>query len=174
MTERPRHPEEPLAFYAETGLRFACQRCSACCRYSPGFVLLSAHDLSDLREAVTVPWDEFKKRYLRALKIGPFIRVSLTEKSNYDCVFWEDGGCRVYEHRPFQCRSFPFWTYLVSSPAAWAEYKSNCPGIDSGPVHAPEEINAWLEARVADQLIELETENLESLTENDLLDRTDP
>ncbi|HQO67077.1 MAG TPA: YkgJ family cysteine cluster protein, partial [Spirochaetales bacterium] len=27
------------------GLRFECARCSACCRYEPGYVFLSADDL---------------------------------------------------------------------------------------------------------------------------------
>ena len=47
---------------------------------------------------------EFGRRYLR--RVGG--SLSLTEKPNHDCIFWDD-GCTVYPVRPTQCRTFPFW-----------------------------------------------------------------
>jgi Fe-S-cluster containining protein len=173
MTEQPRFTEESSAFYAGTGLRFGCRRCSACCRFTPGFVLLSPIDLVDLMAAVAVSWEEFKRRFLRPLRIGPFIRLSLREKANYDCIFWENDGCRVYDHRPLQCRSFPFWSHILSSRSAWNEQKKNCPGMDRGPLHDPREISAWLQARLNDRLVELSDDDLAGLTEDAALGRGD-
>ena len=62
-------------------------------------------------------------------------RVSLREKANLDCMFWENGGCSVYEARPLQCRSFPFWSALVSSEE-WDLHAQQCPGIGKGSLHS--------------------------------------
>ncbi len=106
--------------------------------------------------ATGAPFREFFTLYLRIVSIGFFSRLSLREKSNYDCIFWENGGCRVYEHRPLQCRSYPFWSAIVSSRKNWEEQKLSCPGIDTGPRHAPPEIDRWLGLRLEERLIEVE------------------
>ncbi len=170
MTPRP---EGSQAFYVDTGLRFACRRCSACCRVQPGFVFLSHNDLSELLAELGVPWDEFKGRYLRSVNIGKFIHLSLREKDNFDCVFWESGNCRVYEKRPLQCRSFPFWSHLLVSRETWQEHGKQCPGIDEGPVHDAREIATWLNARLSNHLIELDDADLASLREDDIRLRPD-
>jgi Fe-S-cluster containining protein len=165
--------ETSEAFYTATGLQFECKRCSACCRFQPGFVFLSRSDLIRLLPAADMTWDEFKTRCLRSVKVGNFIRLSLREKENHDCIFWENGGCTVYKARPLQCRSFPFWSHLLESEETWREYKENCPGIDCGTVHSPREITGWLQARLYDRLVELEDDNLESMREEQILCRTD-
>ncbi|MDA0802418.1 MAG: hypothetical protein O2819_01485 [Planctomycetota bacterium] len=35
-----------------------------------------------------------------------------------------------------QCRTWPFWTENLASPAAWklAKAKTPCPGMDGGPI----------------------------------------
>ena len=42
--EPHRREEMSEPFYAE-GLRFSCERCSACCRGEPGYVFLTKEDL---------------------------------------------------------------------------------------------------------------------------------
>ena len=91
-------------FYSE-GLRFECVRCSNCCRHEPGYVFLSENDLERLASGMGVTRNEFVSKFCRTVAIGNFSHVSLTEKENYDCIFWEDGGCTVYGHRPLQCRT---------------------------------------------------------------------
>lgn len=70
-------------------------------------------------------------------------RLSLKEKANLDCVFWND-GCSVYGTRPLQCRAFPFWDSIVCSQAAWERMAKECPGMDSGELHSGEEIESFL------------------------------
>jgi uncharacterized protein len=138
----------------ENGLRFECTRCSRCCRHTPGYVFLSEKDVARFTRALRVSRDEFLRTYCRRVSLGIANRISLKEMPNYDCVFWKDGGCSVYEARPLQCRAYPFWSSNVASPEAWAEQARQCPGINHGPVHDKAEIEAWLKKRLADGFIE--------------------
>jgi Fe-S-cluster containining protein len=151
------------AFFEKTGLRFQCRRCSGCCRFAPGYVFLSHEDVAALFKATGLAFPELFNAFLRIVPIGRFSRLSLKEKTNYDCIFWENGGCRIYDDRPMQCRSFPFWSSILSSPETWAEQKKTCPGIDDGPLHSPEEISAWLARRVTERLIEVDSDDLAEL-----------
>jgi Fe-S-cluster containining protein len=140
-------------FYC-SGLRFECTRCSRCCRHTPGYVFLSSADLGRLAAAVALPRREFLRRFCRDVDLGLARRVSLKEKSNLDCILWENGGCSVYEARPLQCRSFPFWSACVASEEEWLSQAKNCPGMGRGAFHSREEIEAWLSMRASEGFLE--------------------
>ena len=74
---------------------------------------------------------EFREKYCRVTDFGIVSRLSLTEKPNNDCIMWKEGGCSVYEARPLQCRSFPFWSSNVEDKAAWESAAVDCPGINN-------------------------------------------
>ena len=131
-------------FFA-TGLRFGCRRCSRCCRHEPGYVFLTREDLQRLAEGLRLPAGEVLAGYCRLVRVGAFRRVSLQELPNYDCILWGEEGCRVYEHRPLQCRSFPFWPANLGEAGDWERLKSACPGVGGGRLHPAEEIRGWLE-----------------------------
>jgi Fe-S-cluster containining protein len=76
-------------FY-RSGLRFQCTRCSRCCRHTPGYVFLSEDDLRKLSAALGVTQREFLGTYCRSVAFGTVKRISLKEKPNLDCIFWED------------------------------------------------------------------------------------
>ena len=101
--------------FARGGLRFECTRCSRCCRHTPGYVFLSSADVTRLAKSQKLGEKDFLAQYCRTVDCGLARRFSLEEKANLDCIFWENGGCSVYEARPLQCRSFPFWSALVTS-----------------------------------------------------------
>jgi Fe-S-cluster containining protein len=140
-------------FY-DKGLRFECTRCSRCCRHTPGYVFLSAKDVQRLAKHLRIDGDEFLRTYWRRVSLGVANRISLKEKPNYDCIFWKDGGCSVYEARPLQCRAYPFWSANVASLEAWEEQGKQCPGIGRGPLYERAEIDSWLEKRRADGFLE--------------------
>lgn len=140
-------------FYAE-GLRFACTRCSRCCRHTPGYVFLSSRDLDALGSALSLPRGEIIARYCREVAFGIAQRISLKEKPNLDCVFWDEGGCSVYEARPLQCRSFPFWNSALSSRAEWEQTTAQCPGIGQGPLRSRAEIERWVQRRLREGFTE--------------------
>jgi Fe-S-cluster containining protein len=90
--------------------------------------------------AATLGLDEaaFRQRYTRRLRDGD---ISLIEKDNYDCIFYDrKRGCVVYAHRPRQCRTWPFWRSSVHSPETWAEEAKSCPGLNLGSLHSAEEV----------------------------------
>ena len=136
-------------FYGD-GLKFSCTRCSRCCRHTPGYVFLSTRDLERISRALGAEPEEVQSRYCRTVNLGGFTRVSLQEKPNLDCIFWDDDGCTVYASRPLQCRSFPFWSSNVSSRESWDEQATTCPGIGRGRLYRKVAIERWLARRLAD------------------------
>lgn len=131
-------------FYA-SGLRFSCTRCSRCCRLAPGYVFLTREDLTGLTQATGLPAREFLARYCREVDFNGLRRVSLKEKPNYDCILWSESGCTVYDRRPYQCRSYPFWAANLDSRDSWEALRSSCPGVGQGRLHTWQEIEAWLQ-----------------------------
>jgi len=127
-----------------SGLRFSCTRCSRCCRFAPGYVFLTEADLKRLERGTGMSRSELLKNYCRRVNVNGIMRLSLKEKANFDCIFWEADGCSIYRHRPLQCRSFPFWASHLSSPAAWEALKKTCPGVGRGRIHSRREIVRWL------------------------------
>ena len=133
-------------FYKD-GLEFECTRCSNCCRHEPGYVFLTKRDLSALAAATGMTTDEVVEKYCRRVNIGPIERLSLTEKPNYDCVFWEDTGCAVYHHRPVQCKTYPFWSTNLMSRESWDSEGESCPGINRGKRHSRRKIERLIKMR---------------------------
>jgi len=130
----------------EKGLRFECKRCGDCCRGEPGYVWVTEADIARIAKKLKIGTKNLKKKYIR--KVGN--SYSLIEMSNGDCVFYSN-GCAIYEVRPDQCRTFPFWPEYLSSPHAWAEAARRCPGVGSGTSFTEEEVDARLK-RIRDIL----------------------
>jgi len=130
-------------FY-HSGLKFECTRCSRCCRYTPGYVFLSEKDLKDIADHLHRSEEDIRSHYCRVVTLGMFKRLSLEEKPNLDCVFWEQDGCAIYPARPLQCRSFPFWAANLESQEAWKRAAASCPGIGRGRLHSGAAIEGWL------------------------------
>ena len=86
---------------------------------------------------------EFKQRYTRQIE-G---RTSLQEdNTTYDCVFLKGKQCTIYDNRPKQCRTFPWWPENLESCESWKEAASRCEGINhpEAPVIAFGEIQQQL------------------------------
>lgn len=124
------------------GLAFECNGCGRCCAGpDPGYVWISATEIAGAAERLGVTIREFRKRYTRRLGL----RVSLIEKGNADCIFLEeslDGRrmCAIYDVRPTQCRTWPFWRHNLTSSRAWAMAGQRCPGVNRGSLHPLEHI----------------------------------
>ena len=140
------------AFYA-SGLKFSCKRCSTCCRYDSGYVFLSEEDLKNLTIKLKMDNNGFIQTYCRWITgLYEPESLSLKEKSNKDCIFW-DSGCTVYEARPLQCRTFPFWESILSSPQNWEMAASGCPGINQGELHTGRAIGEYIQLRIDQPII---------------------
>jgi len=117
------------------GLQFECLKCGNCCTGAPGFVYLSEEDIASIAEFLEKDKRSFIREYTRVITIFGERRLSLCERSNYDCVFWSR-VCLIYDVRPYQCRSFPFWKRHLISKREWEKVSNRCPGIDRGQVHS--------------------------------------
>jgi hypothetical protein len=82
---------------------------------------------------------DFRRRYTHL--IGG--RTSLVERltdHGHDCVFLDRESvpgravCSVYEDRPLQCRTWPFWPENLATRRSWitAKRRTPCPGMDEG------------------------------------------
>ena len=123
------------------GLRFECTGCGDCCSGGPGYVWVTNEEIAALAEAVgESDLDRFERLYVR--KVG--IRKSLKEFPNYDCVFLdgETRKCTVYEARPRQCRTWPFWDSNLKKPEDWRHTCDICPGSGKGKLYQIAEIEA--------------------------------
>lgn len=117
------------------GLTFKCTGCGQCCTGSPGYVFVNDAEMQALADLLNLSLDDFTKRYVR--KVGD--RFSLKERPvshgkdlpiDYDCVFLEGKRCTVYNARPTQCRTFPWWQDNLSTPQEWQETAQRCEGIN--------------------------------------------
>ncbi|HSR50731.1 MAG TPA: YkgJ family cysteine cluster protein [Acidobacteriota bacterium] len=120
------------------GLCFECTRCGDCCGGEPGVVVVNAQEIAVLARRLGVEEDLFRRRYVRRLDGGA---LSLKEKDNYDCVFYQrDQGCSVYSDRPRQCRTWPFWGKIVATRRSWEWTARKCPGMNRGARRSRREI----------------------------------
>ena len=127
----------------QEGLKFSCTGCGDCCTGAPGYVWVNKAEIEAMAAAIGNRRGEVRKAYVR--KIG--IRKSLIEFSNGDCVFFDNESrtCQVYDARPRQCRTWPFWESNLTSPAAWNETAARCRGCNRGRVVPLKTILAQLE-----------------------------
>ena len=123
------------------GLRFECTQCGNCCTGPPGVVRFSIAEGAAMARALGLPEKEFRDRYVRSVGGKPSLCEQESEHG-FDCIFLDRTTrpgralCRVYQARPTQCQTWPFWPELLSSQRAWesARHNTPCPGINRGEV----------------------------------------
>ena len=120
------------------GLQFTCTGCGGCCTGEPGYVWVNQAEIADLAKAVGLDLAEFESKYVR--REGG--RRSLREEPGGDCVFYdrEKDGCGVYQYRPRQCRTWPFWASNLRDEHDWEQTCQECPGAGTGEHFSPDEI----------------------------------
>lgn len=133
--------ENKMWNWYKEGLHFQCAGCGGCCTGAPGYVWLTDEEEKQIADFLNISLEEFEKTYTRMV-YG--LRRSLKEipQSNYDCVFFnsETRQCSIYDVRPAQCRTWPFWDSLLKSKKDWDEASKTCPGCNQGPLIPFEEI----------------------------------
>lgn len=120
------------------GLRFECTQCGDCCTGEPGYVWVDQQEIEALARRMQMDVDVFERKFVRTVGV----RKSLVEYSDGDCIFLdpETRGCSVYEQRPVQCRTWPFWDSTLENRRAWKETCDVCPGSGRGKLYSFEEI----------------------------------
>jgi Fe-S-cluster containining protein len=100
---------------------------------------VTTDEIAGLAAAIGLDAETFGRRFVR--QVGD--RLSLVEAPSHACVFWDpSAGCTVYEARPAQCRTWPFWPRHLVAPEAWRRAADSCPGIGSGSLHTIDQVEA--------------------------------
>lgn len=139
----------------QVGFRFDCTQCGACCQREAGHLFLSALDLRRLAEHLSLSDEEFFLQYCEIVDVRLAQRVSLAAESDGRCVFLDGSRCSVYEQRPLQCRTFPFWSSNVVDAETWNRAGQDCPGINQGRVWPLHEIEQILECSEREPLLDV-------------------
>ncbi|MBC7457654.1 MAG: YkgJ family cysteine cluster protein [Bdellovibrionaceae bacterium] len=125
-------------FY-EKGLRFQCQGSGNCCTSHGefGFVFLTIDDRRRFARHLKLSTAAFTRKYCD-LKEGVWHLKE--DKKKPDCMFLADKRCSVYEARPTQCRTWPFWPEVMNAKSWGKEVASFCPGVGKGQLWSKTEI----------------------------------
>jgi uncharacterized protein len=135
---------EAILKFHEQGLRFECTGCGECCRArggKPSWVYVTIDERRRLARHLKLTTAVFTRRYCE--KTNGFFHL---RNPTHDCVFLDGARCGVYDARPGQCRTYPFWRENMS-PQAWKQNSRQCEGIGRGRLWSKAEI----ELRLADE-----------------------
>jgi Fe-S-cluster containining protein len=148
------------------GLNFTCSQCGNCCTGGPGFVWVSREEIVRLAEFLRITPEETVEKYCRMVDGQFSLKEFRNSAGNYDCVFLKEekvtapagqgGGlvvatrrrCSVYDVRPLQCRTWPFWPENLWSRKTWDHAARRCHGMNAGRRHfTREKIEALRDAK---------------------------
>lgn len=132
-------------WYSE-GIRFECQGSGKCCssRGEYGFVYLTKDDVLAASKALRMKPAKFIEEHCQydegqlCLKDDP---------ASPDCIFLDGNRCDIYEGRPMQCRTWPFWPEVMNAKSWSKNVQEFCPGVDKGRLYSQEEIESILKAQ---------------------------
>ncbi len=129
----------------ERGLRFSCTSCGACCTGPTGYVAFTRDEAGGIAKRLGITLSHFMRWYTHDTVEGRSLTERKTEHG-HDCVFLDretipgKAICSIYEDRPSQCRTWPFWEINLRSPRHWKSASRGCPGMNTGRLHAPEHV----------------------------------
>jgi len=131
-------------WYAD-GLLFTCVKgCIDCCvtHGDNTYVYLEHDDIHRLASHLGLSRRQFLSQH--TVREDGHVLLRMDEP---ECLFLGELGCTVYEARPVQCRTFPFWEENLKSRTRWKELSGFCPGIGQGSSHSRELIQIQIQAR---------------------------
>lgn len=104
-------------------MNFNCKKCGKCCT-GKGFIYVDLNDIINICKFLEMNPDYFITAYLHKDNDNRYY-LGGEDKS---CPFYEK-GCKIYDVRPYQCRAYPFWYYIVRSKEEWNKESKLCKGI---------------------------------------------
>jgi len=134
-------------FQNMTSLPFACTGCGKCCK-TEGHVYMAPEEHDEASKLLGISKDEFIQHYASHVIVSeeeegdddeedtPVLWLRLLDQSTivhddkekaaqasqhkHGCIFLQDDNtCRIYEARPSQCSTYPFWPDILASQQAW-------------------------------------------------------
>ena len=115
-------PDYPFTFNQD-----ACTSCPGyCCRWG-GYVWITEGEMIKMAGIMKLSLEDFANEYVKAA----YGRFSLQERlrdGEYHCAMFDpfNNRCLVYDARPKQCRTFPYWEKYREN---YVKLLGLCPGI---------------------------------------------
>ena len=138
----------------QEGVRFQCQGSGKCCTSHGeyGFVFLTRADRQRMAKHLKISTLSFTKKYCEKFN-GAFHLIE--DPKNTDCMFLKNKRCSIYEARPTQCRTWPFWPEVMNAKTWNKEVLGFCPGVGKGPVIPVDKIKKALkeQSQAEDKII---------------------
>eukprot|EP00976_Prorocentrum_cordatum_P046652 942764-Prorocentrum_minimum.AAC.2 len=134
-----------------------CGRCAVadlCCKGRNKAVYVNGREVDELAASLGIPTEVFNTAFRLCIRLrlhpahhpvtcwplcGAFVqlylrevqgRAALVQNDSKDaCVFLENNRCGVYQARPTQCRTYPFWRENVLTAHDWETEATACEGI---------------------------------------------
>jgi len=106
-----------------------CSKCEGnCCIGESGYIWINPREIEDLSKLLNISTDELKEKYLNKINYKFSIKEKKLAQNNYACAFFDLNlkQCSIYDARPSQCRTFPFWDYFKENKK---EVYAECPAI---------------------------------------------
>lgn len=122
------------------GLRFSCTGSGKCCTVHGdyAYVFLTRDEERRIAEGLGLTLRQFRRRHT----YRPVLQGRSLRFPDGHCTFLLGRRCSIYETRPQQCRTWPFWEENLD-PQVWQDaVASFCPGVGRGRVYTAEEIEA--------------------------------
>lgn len=107
----------------------ACSTCAGnCCIGEHGYVWITVDEIENLATTLKLSVKDVLEKYIVKYGYRFSIKETKLSEQNYACVFFDldKKQCSVYESRPLQCRTFPFWEHFKTNIE---EVKQECPAI---------------------------------------------
>lgn len=129
----------------DVGLRFECTSCGNCCTGPEGYVSLTNSEAETMAARLGLSVQSFLEKYTHETAEGRSLAERKTQ-FGLDCIFLDRDSlrgralCSVYEDRPAQCRTWPFWQSNLKNKNTWARARKDCPGMDHGTLYTPVQI----------------------------------
>ena len=108
---------------------FRCMACNGdCCIGESGYIWINLDEFNSLVNFLDMRADDVAQKYIKKVGYKYSLREVQIGENNYACIFFdlEKKRCSIYEVRPSQCRTFPFWEQFKENVE---EVRKECPAI---------------------------------------------
>lgn len=134
----PNNNQEDSTSSSSISLPFDCTGCGKCCQ-TIGEVYLNPSEIQKTAETLNISIEDLKQKYssreIKSKRGESENWIVLKQKYNNNisdgngsdttssCIFLDDETkhCMIYEARPLQCSTYPFWPRIMDSIDDWNE-----------------------------------------------------
>ena len=117
----------------DKAISFACTSCGKCCKSYKNQIKVYVNIAEALQISDHIDMDikDFQQKYIE-IHYDQDSNELISLKSNdtkSNCIFLKENQCSIYQVRPTQCRTYPYWPQIMLDKASWLEEAKACEGI---------------------------------------------